>query len=204
MRRDQRIVGGLAVVVYGLVGMGVYFGLFGCANKAAVKQQSFSYQVPQGMLATPDVLISTETNPPFVMTTGQTFTTPYWSNCPTKPTTENVGEGEQGGARRVRIAYPNMPNGLYGVLAFCRIDPEFKGSASRSYRLEVPQSYVEATDGGRMSVVFEQYAVGQQQFPAWILWMSREPIPVRGGVEPVDHRHVDGPPPSTSLGGTQK
>jgi hypothetical protein len=42
----------------------------------------------------------------------------------------------------------------------------------------IPDQYVKATEGGRMSVVFETYPVGAETFRAWILWLSQDPIPV--------------------------
>ena len=93
-----------------------------------------------------------------------------------KPTTENFGEyiGEGRAGVPVRVAYPGLKEPLYGLLLLCRLPYGYSGAASRSYRIEIPQNFVDATEGGRMSVVYEPFTFEEQEHTAWALWLSRE------------------------------
>ena len=170
----------LTALALPLVGATTYSIMLGCGGSATpVNTIQTGVTAPSGTLATPGVLIISDDRS-FQIQPGGMFNTPYAGACPQNPTTENYGEAESTGARRVRIAFPGLAEPLYGVLHFCTIHPGFHGSASRSYRLEVPEEYVRATDGGRVSVVFERYDHAGVTHPAWVLWMSREPMPRQG------------------------
>ena len=147
--------------------------VIGCVEQTTYRLE---YQVQDGVVATPGVVIEAEEEPSFRLEAGRPFHTPFFSQC-SYPTVENWAENEQHGARRVRVFHPGLHQALYGVLALCKIENDYKGAAARSLRLEVPQARVDATDGGRMSYVTELYEVKGQSFPAWTLWLSREPIP---------------------------
>jgi hypothetical protein len=105
------------------------------------------------------------------------------ASCPAKPVTDNFKEAS--GARAVRVTYPGLKAPLYGLLALCRLPEGYSGAASRSYRVEIPQSYVDATDGGRVSVVYEPFDYNGSELVAWSLWLSRDPN-VFGGAPPAD------------------
>lgn len=152
----------------------------GCAHDSEGRMN----KVETGSLGT-DVVISAEDGS-FEFDSENLFTVPFQSDCPREPTTENFAEAEAGGARRVSVEYPGLENPLFGVLAFCGVRPEFKGSASRSYRIVVPEQYVRETEGARVSVVFEQYSIGKLTLPAWVLWISREPFPKRSAQRPAE------------------
>jgi hypothetical protein len=195
----------IAVAIAGpVVASTAYFVALGCSGRQETGP-NFTYQVTQASLASDRVAIVAEDRS-FVIQPGQLMSTPFHSGCPRMPTTDNYPDAEAQGARRVRVVYPGVTDPLYGILSFCMISDQFHGSASRSYRLEVPQSYVDATEGGRMSVVFEQYGLNNQDYPAWILWLSREPIPQRN---PLNVPMINGPPRSQSgdgrrLGGSSR
>lgn len=149
----------------------------------ALPQGPSGIHVQQALLATPSVVIAA-TDRSFEFQPNVLTQTPFFSSCPERPETGNYGEAESGGARRVRVAYPGFAEPLYGILAFCGIDPNFHGAVSRSYQIQVPQDKVADTSEGRMSVVFEQYTPPDRpgvNLPAWILWLSRQPIPSQGG-----------------------
>lgn len=161
-----------------VVGGTIYFVLLACGGAAREGgwAGSMTTRVAGGTVATPDVEIMAE-NGSFVLVAGSPFTTPASIQCRPNPAPENYGDAEAAGATRVRVRYPGLATPLYGIIAFCQIADSYRGSASRSYRVEVPQSYVDATDGGRVSTVFEQYTVDNVVMPAWILWLSRESMP---------------------------
>ena len=169
-------------LIYGAVTCAVvgttYYALLGCGCGNQGPSYHLDYQVPNGVVATPGVVIESEEGAYFRLDANQPFTSPFWTQC-LYPTVENYGDNERAGARRVRVFYPGLQQPLHGVLALCKIENDFKGAASRSYRVEVPQARVDATDGGRMSYVVEEYDIKGKTFPAWSLWLSREPIPRR-------------------------
>lgn len=82
----------------------------------------------------------------------------------------------QTGAVRVRVTVPGVAKPLYGVLALFPISNSGEGPGSRSYRIVVPQEYVDAATGGNISVVYETYQVPGMNMPSWILWLSDSSI----------------------------
>jgi hypothetical protein len=159
---------------------GTYQMMLGCAGAPS---REFN-RVDRALLATDATVIAAEDHS-FQFTPGPLMNTPFAADCPDNPDTTNYAEAEAAGARRVRVTYPGLSEPLYGVLSFCGVHPEYHGSASRSYRLEVPQSYVDETAGARVSVVYERYEQGGTQYPAWVLWLSREPMPHLSANPPV-------------------
>lgn len=71
--------------------------------------------------------------------------------------------------QRVRVVLEDRK--LWGILMLCGIPTNSTGPASRAYRIEVPDTYVEATSGGRVSMVFEHL---NNDRLSWVLWLSRE------------------------------
>ena len=134
-----------------------------------------------GTLLTQGVDISAEDGS-FRIVAGQVFNTPFHQGaaCPTYPSTEAPGQGEMTGARRVIVRVPSLAQPLYGLLSLCGAPPNARGASASRYTLEVPQSYVESTSNGRVSVVYEPHQ-GEQgqtlQTKSWILWLSQMPFP---------------------------
>src|SRR5690606_8503252 len=90
--------------------------------------------------------------------------------------------------RRVRVIVPSADEPLYGLLQLCGAPPNATGPATRRYNIEVPQSYVERTGGGLVSVVYEphQGEFGYGSPKAWSLWLSRAPFaPPSARAQPV-------------------
>ena len=135
-----------------------------------------------GVLSTEGVVIEAE-DQSFRIVSGHQFRTPFWAyDCPGAATTGNAALGLRLGARRVRVWHPASPRPLYGVLAFCHIHPDVAGPVSRLYDIRIPDGYVTEAEGGRVSFVDEPtghvrgYADGDQDIPAWILWLSDVPF----------------------------
>ncbi len=187
-RRPAIVVAALGALSSVVIGATVYNGLYGCASRgAAAPATAFNQRPPSTLLATPNVLIISDDRT-FQIRPNQLMPTPFAGQCPAAPDTQNYGEAEHYGARRVRVAYPGLAEPLYGVMSFCTIADGFHGSASRSYRVEVPEAYVQATEGGRVSVVFEHYPWETGTRPAWVLWLSREPMPQQAFTPPAPAR----------------
>ena len=87
-------------------------------------------------------------------------------------------------AKRVRVKVPSLDEPLYGVLLFSYIYPGGSGPAIRSCQIHVPDQYINAALGGRISVVYERYPIDPpkdangEYFDAksWILWLSDMPF----------------------------
>jgi hypothetical protein len=129
-------------------------------------------------LDTPGVMIDAVDNS-FHFKTGDTFPPPFASrNCPILPIgSEEFSKARVYGAVPVRVTYPNLPAPLYGLLAFCQIPAAASGPGSRRYMVQIPNEYVAATDGGRISVVYELAEYPPNGIPNWVLWLSRAPFP---------------------------
>lgn len=166
----QRLAIGISAIAVGSIGMILFLA---CAPAWI--------SVPEGFLATEGVTISS-LDGGWKVAGNTRFVTPFFAEqCPTLPTTTNYADGERLGARRVWVSYPGLAQPLYGMLSLCKVFPEYKGAASRSYQIDVPKQYVDATDNGRISVVYEEYpwdATGAK-LPAWVLWLSRSPFPAQ-------------------------
>jgi len=169
-----------------------------CAHRPLVR-------VPRGVVVTPHVEIRAEDGS-FTYVSGQPFVSPrecIWgegerssseieataklvchqgdaeNRClPRAEDYANALRAQPPGARRVRVTVPGLTEPLYGVLAFyCN----WSGSAPamQSLQIQVPQSYVDATSNGRISVVYEMFEIenGMGRLPTWALWLSRQPLP---------------------------
>jgi hypothetical protein len=146
--------------------------------------------VPGGVVLTQGVRIAA-VDGSFVLTEAP-FDSPFsqGASCVAAPSAENAHEGESTGARRVSVHLPAAEEGgeviLHGLLSLCGVPPTATGAATRRFGLQVPQEYVDATSGGRVSVVYEPFLDGAGtalQSKAWILWLSSTPFP--GGTAPL-------------------
>ncbi len=149
--------------------------------------------VPGGLVATKGVRVVAEDGS-FELTAEKPFEPPFHqgATCLVEPIAENSEQGEITGARRVRVYVPAADakeQVLYGLLSLCGAPPDATGAATRRYALQVPQSYIDATEGGRVSVVYEPFVDLTRGNPskAWILWLSQTPFPnprpnARGGL----------------------
>lgn len=93
----------------------------------------------------------------------------------------SAGTALQLGAEHVTVEVPGRERPLNGLLLLCDVPLTATGPASRSYRIVVPESYVQGATGGRMSAVFERVDHTNHEgaavwYFAWVLWLSDEPI----------------------------
>jgi hypothetical protein len=99
---------------------------------------------------------------------------PFEVACKALPLTpDDYKQALDNGAARVRVKVPQLDAPLYGVLALCRMPHAAKGPGSRAHRVQVPSNYVDATDGGRVSVVFEEVSTDGDAVTSWQLFLSR-------------------------------
>jgi hypothetical protein len=177
LARASVLAGASAAVVAGTA----YYLLLGCGGNAGPWWYGGA-KVPGGTLVTSGTEIATEDRR-FQVRAGSPFRAQIWSRCAAgagvTPTAADWSDYELHGAQRVRVTYPGYDKPLYGILALCEVDEEFKGPAARSYQIEIPEKIVSATEGGRASVVFEHYEHNGLQRIAWAVWLSREPFPAR-------------------------
>jgi len=89
------------------------------------------------------------------------------------------------GAKHVRVKVPYTDKELYGVLALDNADVRGIGKGVESYKIIIPKAYVDATKGGKISVVYEYYHIEdkdslsdltQVKKYSWVLWLSDEDI----------------------------
>jgi hypothetical protein len=154
--------------------------LIGCAALPPVL-------VKEGRLITPGTSIEAMDGS-FVIKSGEIFNTPFYSNRFENASTvcriftgpgmaSKYDIGIKCGGKRVRVRIPGLSEPLYGVLMFEQFPGTAQGPASRLYQLEIPQNYVEAAKGGRVSVVYEIVtAPSKLEYFAWILWLSDRPL----------------------------
>jgi len=80
--------------------------------------------------------------------------------------------------KKVRVQTPHHSEDLYGVISFCKVQKDCQNEpVTRSYRLSVPEEYVDAALGGRVSCVYEYYSCnGMPKIATWVLWLSDVPF----------------------------
>lgn len=87
-------------------------------------------------------------------------------------------------AKHVRVKVPNQDKELYGVLALDDIDERGYGPGTKSYKIIIPQPYIDALKGGKISVVYEYYHIKDDALfdnsnikkYSWVLWLSDEDV----------------------------
>ena len=159
------------------------------SSACATARPRFELNYPQptrGEVVTSNVTIIDEAGQ-FELRAGEVWRPPFdqGPDCVLNPDASLPDAGVVSGARRVRVHVPGRREALYGLLSLCGAPPDATGPATRNYQIESPQSYVDATNGGRVSVVFEphqgQWAYGEPK--SWILWLAQAPFEApRGGV----------------------
>ncbi len=88
------------------------------------------------------------------------------------------------GARHVKVSVPGRDEELFGVLALDKADQDGIGPGTQSYKIIIPQPYIDAAKDGKISVVYEYYHlkndgfidVGDIKERSWILWFSDKDI----------------------------
>lgn len=88
------------------------------------------------------------------------------------------------GARHVKVKVPGKKEELYGVLALDKADQDGIGPGTQSYKIIIPQPYIDSAREGKISVVYEYYHlkndglidVGDIKERSWILWFSDKDV----------------------------
>ncbi|MFN0728089.1 MULTISPECIES: hypothetical protein [Polaribacter] len=103
--------------------------------------------------------------------------------------TENFAGLNKETATRVKITTPYSDKTYYGLLEMAGIYSKCKDKSpeTRSYYVQIPKSYIDAAEGGRVSVVYEYYSCERGYFSnntkvikramtTWVLWLSDRPL----------------------------
>ena len=168
----------------------------GCTSKPLFYPVDFNQKLAIG---TPGVTIKAKDGS-FTWESGQTYDLPAdirggeWSslNGPLAISTSEISDVNRNAAIEVFVETPNMKEPLHGLLQVSRIISECRGKepATRSYYIQIPQSYVLAAEGGKVSVVYESYMCPTGYYknnttgPAsratghstWVMWLSDIPF----------------------------
>ncbi len=137
--------------------------------------------VPHALVHTNGVTIRSAEGS-FQLQAGAHAVTPFSSaDCPEEPDTSNYVLAIQAGGQAVWVDIPGRPQPLAGILLFCDVPETATGPATRMHLVRIPDQYVEATAGGRMSVVYEplmaRVGFEQKKVATWILYLSEHPVP---------------------------
>lgn len=136
--------------------------------------------VKQGEIYTPGMVITAEDSS-FTLKSGEAFKTPFYnelygpeSNKLVDELPEVIGAKK---ARLVRVSIPGLKEPLYGAMMFPAVHKNARGPATRVLGVEVPQRFIDAAMGAKISVVYERVALDNGEFDyAWILWLSDHPL----------------------------
>ena len=87
-------------------------------------------------------------------------------------------------AKHVMIKIPNIEKEFYGVLALDNADNRGIGAGTKSYKIIIPESYINAARDGKISVIYEYYHLKNDELTdlsevkkySWILWFSDEDV----------------------------
>lgn len=149
---------------------------------------TYNRTISHGKIESPDVVI-TAVDKSF--TIKNEFTSPFQSSTrynslemPDSDLPKAYRQALHHGAKHVRIKVPGNDQELFGVLALDRADDEGVGPSTQSYKIIVPQPYIDAAKNGKISVVYEYYKlkndglidVGKIKERSWILWLSDQDV----------------------------
>lgn len=149
---------------------------------------TYNRSIAQGKIENPDIVITAE-DKSFTMK-GQ-FTSPFQSSTrynslemPDRDLPKAYRQALHRGAKLVRIKVANTDKELFGVLALDKADDEGVGPSTQSYKIIIPQPYIDAAKDGKISVVYEYYKlkndglidVSKIKERSWILWLSDQDV----------------------------
>lgn len=114
----------------------------------------------------------------------------YTNNAALALGTTGFDKVNETNAKKVIIHTPYSPEPIYGFLQISKIITECKDKTpeTRSYYIQVPESYVKAAEGGKISVMYESYmcisgyysngakATTKHGYSTWALWISDRPL----------------------------
>ena len=148
----------------------------------------YTKQIPNGIIADNGVIISArdgsfklqgEFAPPFASSSH------YHSlNIGGEKLIKGYNRALDFGAKHVLVKVPSSQKELYGVLALEDVDERGYGPGTASYKIIIPDPYVKAANGGKISVVYEYYHIKDDALfdnsnikkCSWVLWLSDEDI----------------------------
>lgn len=128
---------------------------------------------------------------------GINFQTHEWSNTNSlNLKTDDFARLNKQKGIKVSVYTPYQDKPLYGFLEINSIYQPCIGKSpeTRSYYIQVPKAYVDAAQGGKISVVYESYKctpgyydthglygkngpkVSQKVLSTWVLWLSDRPL----------------------------
>ncbi len=149
---------------------------------------TYNRSIAHGKVESPDMVITAD-DKSFVIK-GE-FTSPFQSSTrynslemPDRDLPKAYRQALHHGAKHVRIKVANRENELFGVLALDKADDDGVGPSTQSYKIILPQPYIDAAKNGKISVVYEYYKlkndglidVGKIKERSWILWLSDQDV----------------------------
>ncbi len=149
---------------------------------------TYNQPITQGKIDDPNIIITARDQS---FTLQGDFTSPFQSS--TRYNSLQIRDHElpkayklalHHGARHVTIKLPAKNEELFGVLALDKADQDGIGPGTQSYKIIIPQPYIDAAKDGKISVVYEYYRlkndglidVGDIKERSWILWFSDKDV----------------------------
>jgi len=154
----------------------------------ACSTTTYNKSISKGKIDNPDIVI-TSIDKQFTLQ-GE-FTSPFQSSTrynslqmPDKDLVNAYRNALHKGAQHVRIQLPSEKEAFYGVLALDKADQDGMGPGVKSYKIIIPQPYINAAKEGKISVVYEYYKlkndgmidVSDIKERSWILWLSDKDV----------------------------
>ena len=149
---------------------------------------TYTVAIPKGVIVNPEIIITAEDGS-FKIT--KEFDSPFISKVHyhsyNKIGTKLIQAYSRAidyGAKHVLIKVPNRAKLLHGVLALDNADSRGIGTGTKSYKIIIPQAYINSAKNGKISVVYEYYHLKDDSFSdlsdvkkySWILWISDEDV----------------------------
>ncbi len=149
---------------------------------------TYNKPISKGVIENRDIVI-TATDKSFTLQ-GE-FDAPFQSNLqynslkiPDNDLLQSYKDALYRGAKRVRVKIPGLDHELYGILALEKADQDGIGPGTRSYKIIIPEPYVNAAKNGKISVVYEYYKlkndglidISKIKERSWMLWLSDQDV----------------------------
>lgn len=160
----------------------IFLFLTGCSTT------TYNKEISSGKIQNPEIIITGVND--FFTLQGE-FESPFQSS--TRYNSLEMGDKDlikgyknalHHGAKHVKVKVPILEKELYGVLALDRADQDGVGPGTQSYKIIIPQPYIQAAKEGKISVIYEYYKLKNDGFldvsnikeRSWILWLSDKDV----------------------------
>ncbi|PHR56666.1 MAG: hypothetical protein COA44_07375 [Arcobacter sp.] len=160
----------------------IFLFLTGCSTT------TYNKEISSGKIQNPEIIITGVND--FFTLQGE-FESPFQSS--TRYNSLEMGDKDlikgyknalHHGAKHVKVKVPSLEKELYGVLALDRADQDGVGPGTQSYKIIIPQPYIQAAKEGKISVIYEYYKLKNDGFldvsnikeRSWILWLSDKDV----------------------------